>query len=368
MFSLRFLCFVLGIGTLLLLASCPQSSNDDVVPQDPNGLVSGNFLIHQVGLNAAGIYTAQVEVTSNGDGTGTFNIARHSQGIVTPVPVPFTYSTSPNRTFSVNNGSGVDYGVLSKDGTKMIIVDAAKNPPDTDNEIIMGVGLKSDCTVATPLSGDYQVGQFEIDYSVLPPITATARVDVTFTDATNGNYSTVQHSGGGGGADNFTYVLNADCTMEVNNGVGDNDFGIVTADGTMFVLVDADPGDNRLSLVIGIKKSSGNDNTLFTGNYRLGMFAESTVMAVKTIYSGEIDVTSVGDGNATADILQHSEQPPAAGIPITYVVLGDGTYSLFNGVAPDYGIISADGEFEILIDADHSDGDDSIMLVPGIRY
>jgi hypothetical protein len=364
MFSLRVVQFVLWIGTFLMLTSCPQSSDDDV-PQDSNGLVSGHYLIHQVGLNGSGIYTAQVEVTSNGDGTGTFNIARHSQGVVTPVPVPFTYSANANRTFSMNNGAGVDYGVVSNDGNKMITVDAAKNPPDSDSEIIMGVGLKSDCTVTTPLNGDYQAGQFEIDYSMLPPIISTARVDITFTD---GNYSTVQHSGGGGGSDNFTYVLNANCTIEVNNNVGDNDFGITTADGSMFVLVDADASDNRLSLIIALKKSSGNDNTLFTGNYRLGMFAESTVMAVKTLYSGEVDVTSAGDGSATADILQHSEQPPSAGIPITYIVLGDGTYSVLNGVATDYGIVSSDGEFEVLVDADHTDGDDSIMLVPGIRY
>jgi len=36
----------------------------------------------------------------------------------------------------------------------------------------------------------------------------------------------------------------------------------------------------------------------------------------------------------------------------------DGTFSVDNGVALDYGITTSTGDFMMLVDADHTDGDD----------
>jgi len=355
-------------GAALLLAGCPQGSSTDDPTQDFNSQLTGNYLIQQVGRNAFGPYTTQVAVTSNGDGTGTYNILKHSQFVPTPVPVPFTYSTAGDGTFTMNNGAGTDYGTLSSDGNKMIIVDAVNNPPDTDNEIIFSIGLKSDCTVTTPLSGQYHVGRFEINYVGMVPVISTARIDVTYVNATTGNYNIAQHSGTlTGAADNFTFTQNSDCTLTVDDGIGDIDNEIAAADGSVYVLTDTDNGDNLLSLVIGVRKSSIKDNTLFNGSYRLGVFAEETQLAVKTIFSSEVKVSSAGDGTATADVIKDSLSPPATGIPLTYVVNGDGTFSVTNTVATDFGIVSGKGDFIMLVDADHADTDTSILLTTGIR-
>lgn len=137
----------------------------------------------------------------------------------------------------------------------------------------------------------------------------------------------------------------------------------------MYVLIDTDNTNVLLSLAIGVRKSNTNDNTLFSGIYRLGVFAEETQLATKTIFSREVKISSAGDGTATADVIRDSLSPPASGIPLTYVVNGDGTFSVTTDTATDYGIVSATGDFFMLVDATNNppDTDDSIMLVAGIR-
>lgn len=353
---------------LNLMASSCFNGDDGVSPANYNEKLKGNYLINQVGQNSNGVYTAQVEINSDGNGAGTYNVTRHSQGNTTVSPQAFTYSVASDRTFIVNNGIGEDHGIISNDGSMFIIVDAQTTATDTDGEIIFSIGLSKDCSVAPTISGDYQIGQIAVDYSTTAQL-YTSRVDITVDPLTTNTFAIVEHSLGHTGSGDFTISVQPDCTITVNNGLGD-DFGIASSDGSLFALVDAvevEPsGDNSILLAVGIEKSAGMDNSLLVGDYWLGQLAQDTTVVAQE-YASQVNVNSQGDGTASADIARHSLGNTASNISLTYTVNSDGSYVVNNGGGDDFGVISANGETFFAVDANPVDGDNEIVFAVGMR-
>ena len=91
---------------LFALSTAFTGCGGDDGPPPPNydGQITGTYLLQQIGEDSNGIFTSQVEVTSNGDGTGTFVIPRDSRGNTTATPVPFTYSVAADGSFTVDGG------------------------------------------------------------------------------------------------------------------------------------------------------------------------------------------------------------------------------------------------------------------------
>ncbi|MBE9515912.1 MAG: hypothetical protein IME93_02920 [Proteobacteria bacterium] len=359
-----------GLGNIiiaLIIVACGGDGGNGAVSY--NGKLNGNYVIHQIGENATGIYTTRVNVLSNGNGTGTFTIVEHSQKAPEPA-APFSYTVAANRTFSANNGIGTDYGILSADGSLFIMVDAeiTGDPEDTDGEIIASIGLSTDCTTAPTLSGDYQLGQIMVDLAGVPaPITYTTLVDIAF--GTPNIFTIVEHSDPTsiGATGEFTYLVNSDCTFEIDNGGPELLYGVAAADGSMFAIVDANPADTEIKLTVGIQKSTvTQDNSLLSGNYWMGQFSEDNSTGVPINYTAQVDVNSLGDGSGSATINSHSLGATGV-LPITYSIAADGTFSETDPDNADSGIVNSSGDFFLLVDTDHIDEDDEIVLGFGIR-
>lgn len=346
---------------------------DPPTPPNLNPDLFGSYLLHQIGVDGSGtVYTAQVEVVPNGDGTGNFTIARHSAGSA-GLSGSFTYTVATDHTFTVDNGSGIDSGILASDNALFVMVDAEFGAADSDSESIVGIALRKDCSSPPTLSGDYRLAQIGVDHNAAIDLIETKLVDINISGIPpgNGNFIVLKDSGGSaGGFGDFTFAIGADCTITVNNGLGD-DYGIVSADGSRFVLVDADRGvvdsDNEIVLVVGIQKSTNSGNGHFVGDYWLGEAGVNGALGAG-LYTAQIDVTSAGNGSATATGQTHSLTsalgPP---LPLTYSVSGtDGTSSVNNGTKTDDGMIDAAGELIFTVDTDPADG--TITLNSGVLY
>ena len=366
----RSLALAFVIPLPLFTTACFHDDGNEII-LDYNSSLKGTYLVQQAGENSNGVYIAQIEVTSNGNGSGNFNILRHSQGHTTPSPATFTYNVSKDGTFSVNNGGGDDSGIVSQDGSLFVIVDAQTPSFDTDGEAILSIGIKKNCTTAPVLSGDYQIGQIAVDYSTATPLVFTSRVDISMTSSNTGTFTIVEHSLGHTGSGDFTLATNSDCTIVVNNGLGD-DFGIASKDGSLFALVDADEtgdSDNSIVLAIGVKKSTGLTNSSLTGDYFLGQMGQNTSGVSPANYTSQVNIYSQGDGTGNAFIAQQSLGNSGVDVPFTYSVDPIGTYSANNGGGTDYGIISSNGEFFIAVDASQnvSDNDNEIVFAAAVK-
>ncbi len=335
-----------------------------------NSDLFGNYLFHQIGIDGSGtVFTSQVSITANGDGTGNFSVLRDSSGAA-GASGTFTYTVSMDHTFTVNNGSGTDTGVLSNDASLILVVDAEVTANDTDGESIVSIGIRKDCSSPPLLSGTYRLGQIGVDHSGIPDLIESKLVEITITTPGNGNFNVLKDSGGPGGFGDFSYSIGADCTIVVNNGSGD-DFGIVSADGSRFVLVDADRGavdsDFEIALIVGIQQNNNVGNGHFVGNYWLGQAGvDSTFPA--NLYTAKLQQSSAGSGSATTAITAHSEiSPPGPPTGLTYTVdSSTGIMTLSDGTKTDDGMIDAAGELTFSVDTDPADG--TIHFNSGVLY
>lgn len=352
--SSLFLC------TLVFLAGCGGGGKNR---PDYRADLSGTYLVHQIGQNSTGVYTTQVEVVSNGDGTGTYTIVSHSQGD-TGVDIPFDYSVSSLGELEVTHHMNTDYGILANENGSFVLIDT--DTADTDGEIVLAIGMKTGCTVVPLLSGDYQLVQIEVNSSGGTPVLQTSRVDLTFgPNSGEGSFTIVGHSAGASGAQGFfTYVVNSDCSVVVN-GIH---HGVVSEDANQFVIVNTDPADNSVLLAMAIKKSSTQDNTLLTGSYRFVQYEEdlSQIDPVDDIIMA--DVFLAGDGTGDVTLLRHSAglPDPVPTNPITYTVNADGTF-FASGGDTSYGIVMVDGEAFIIVDTDPGGANPNLKFGVGVH-
>ena len=184
------LFFTSLLAILPVLYSCGGSSGGS---SNRNTDFFGDYLFHQIGINGLGaIYTSQVEIIGNGDGTGSFSILRHSEGATGSGA--FTYTVATDHTFTVTNSAGTDVGVLSGDDSLFIMVDAEVVANDTDSESIVGIGMRKDCLSPPVLSGVYRIGQIGVNTSGLTDVIETKLADATITSAGNGTFNILKDS------------------------------------------------------------------------------------------------------------------------------------------------------------------------------
>ena len=234
-----------------------------------NAVLNGSYQIHQAGDAGAGagMYTARVDITANGAGTGTWNIASHSAGDMGSGVFNYIVSAA-DGTFSVTTEVpgpvtiGTDHGIISADGSMFVITDtvplASGGPPVEDGEITMAVGLKKSTGLTNAvLSGNYQINQVGKGAAGM----YTARVNISADGAGAGTWSIASHSAGDTGSGVFSYAVAADGTFSVTTAAG-IDHGIVSADGSLFVLSDTNPTpsavppveDAEIIMAVGIRK------------------------------------------------------------------------------------------------------------------
>lgn len=233
---------------------------------DYNALLSGSFQVHQVGDAVAGLATetARVDMTADGAGAGTMNIAagNHSAG-ATGIGA-FSYTVAADRTFSVTTTTGTVYGIISATGSPFVLTDTNRTPsamPPEDAGIVMAVGMKKSSGLTNAvLNGSYQIHQAG-DAGAGAGL-YTSRVDITADGAGAGTWTIAGHSAGGAGTGPYTYSVNAaDGTFSMTTAAG-TDYGIVSADGSLFAITDTNPvasavppiEDAEIIMAVGVKK------------------------------------------------------------------------------------------------------------------
>ena len=202
--------------------------------------MSGEYIISQTGRDTTGqFYTSQALAVLENNGTGTWTILSHSQGVVGTTG-PLTVSVAADGTFTVNNGDGPDTGIISPDANVLVITDS--DPGDVDGEIYFSVGVRKS-TTPPDLSGIFQV--HFIGYDIETPYpngpqfasrwnatedSANSEFDVTLIidsrgDTPAGSTASISHT-----------PVATDGTFTAEG----KDFGILSPDGRFFTIVETD--------------------------------------------------------------------------------------------------------------------------------
>jgi len=150
-----------------------------------------------------------------------------------------TYTVASNGTLSISSG---DSGIVSHDGSVMVLVDT----DGSDNGIGILVGIRQTAGRSTAdLTGRYVVNQLAADpqmYMVRFLMDFDGAGTVVWTEATDS-------IAGGGAAGRMTYAVAPDGTLSGFNG----ETGIVSTDGSVFVLLDANAFDGGISMFVGVR-------------------------------------------------------------------------------------------------------------------
>jgi len=366
-------CILLALCLVFTACGGSSSNGGNQNPSPPlnlNRLLAGTYLVHQIANSTTPrIYTAQVEVSAAGDGTGSFTIRRHSVTGTTGGG-PFTYTVAADHSLTISNGPGTDTGVVSGDGSFFVVTDAETTSADTDGETVLALGMRlGDCKGLNLAGRTYiagQIGQTQLPTQPPTESLTTKRIQITVTSATMGSFTLLGDSLGSIGATgDFDYSVAGDCTLSVDNGMG-IDFGIVSEDGSRILLVDADHNDNdsEIILFLGLEQSTNAGPSLFQGAYRLGEAgANNNVFGPSDFYTAILEADADGKGAVTLTELADSQATnPGPPSQLTYSVNTDGTGQLVDGSVSIETMIDPAGELSFAVDTDPSDGEISLTV------
>lgn len=348
----------LCLGALTLYA-CGGGSYSAMSYYNYNAFLSGNYQVNQVGDAGASAVTETVRVDMSADGAGAgmadFSSANHSTGVAGSGA--YSYTVAADRTFSVTTTTGTVHGIVSAAGSPFVLTDTNRTvsavPPE-DAGVVMAVGIKKSSGLTNAiLNGSYQIHQ--AGDALLGAGLYTARVDVTADGAGAGTWTIAGHSAGASGTGAYTYSVNAtDGTFSMTTAAG-TDYGIVSADGSMFALTDTNPPadtDAEIVMAVGMRKSSGLTNAVLNGNYQIHQVGKGAAGR----YTSRVNITADGLGGGTWSIASHSAGDMGSGL-FTYSVASDGTFSVTTKdatgtvtIGTDYGIVSADGSLFAITD------------------
>lgn len=289
--------------------------------------------INDTEFDGQGSYDNTIEYDSDGD-SGTSNGA-------------YTVASDGEIAFT-----GTDIaGISSSDGAFFSIIDT--NPTE---DILLGVGVQvSSGMTAADLTGTYVIGQVRYDLDRLK----TSRMEFTFDGAGSFVGEIQADSDGTPSALSGTYTVADDGGLDITvTGLPKDLEGQVSADGNLFVILDTDD-DDEVSLMVGLKTTTGADASLLSGNYQMNQFGGDATSNWTTL----IDMTADGSGNITATISADSGGDLTAPPPMTYTVGADGTFGITG--LDDAGIVASDGNMFIIMDAVSSD--DDVAFTIGIK-
>jgi hypothetical protein len=247
-------------GDTAALADAEVSSSESLtlsmVVKDGSGMAasdfSGDYLAARFEVDTADSSktTTLMNVTGNGDGTGSYTIVSDSDGSTGSGSLPSTMAPSGTGRFTVTTPGGDENGMLRSDGEFWLSVDT----DGTDDTLGIMAGLRKGSGLSeSTLSGTYtavMVGDdSEGGWSAW-----TERLQVTADGAGNLTALVLEDSGDDEGS---TYPMTYTVDSQGIISVGDTQMGIVSADGEMFVLADTaydGTSDTEVFFMVGVKK------------------------------------------------------------------------------------------------------------------
>jgi hypothetical protein len=125
--------------------------------------------------------------------------------------------------------------------------------------------------------------------------------------------------------------------------------GHASSNGGLFIILDID-NDGEVLLMVGLKKTTGADASIFSGDYQMHVIGGDN----SGNWTSRYNAASNGAGGLTASIVSDSGGDTGQ-YNLSYTVAADGSLSITE--TGEIGIVSADGEMFIMVDADDSDND-----------
>jgi hypothetical protein len=218
-------------------------------------MVSGEYIVSQVGRNSNGFYAGQILVVLQSDGTGTWLIQNHSQPAEVGLSGNLTFTGASNGTFTVNKDAGPDSGIVSPDASLFVLTDGDLNDGDQDAHFAVGV-RKS--TTAPTLSGSFQLHFIGYDpanaYPTGPQFAARWTV---VENAVNFAFDATSIVDSRGIAPGTTVAIpHTSVAMDgtFTAGPDSTDLSILSPDGSFFAAVETDTAvDSEIKIGLAIK-------------------------------------------------------------------------------------------------------------------
>jgi len=210
--------------------------------------MSGTYIVGQEGRNGGVHYTTRAELQLASNGTGTWTTLTHSQGAIPP---PYNVTVSLNAaadgTFTMTSPSWTNSlaGILAPNADVLVMV---------DTNVSLTVGVRESGGTAPVMSGTYQAFFAGMDNGSK----LARRFNATFNPGTMMFDCTVlalfdPSDPTGTGSAGMT--LSVPVTAVGGDGafVVDTEPGILSPDGTFFMVLDASTGDGETKIVVGQK-------------------------------------------------------------------------------------------------------------------
>ncbi|MFC1610971.1 hypothetical protein ACFL6C_08430 [Myxococcota bacterium] len=202
------------------------------------------------------------------------------------------------------------------------------------------------------MAGRWIVARMGSDLSLL----WTAFSEATFDGQGQVTDVILSDSANAGGTTVYTYTVDADGTLTDELGY----LGAVDSTNNHFGLVDIDPADGVISVLLGTKMSSGKTLASYNGDFYLLGFGTDNGSARAALYGLAVD----GNGTSAYTTLWDSTGGTAEGSD-PYTVNDDGTGTVSTGDHLTQGILSSDDEVAVGVDTSLSP--DALSLQVGIK-
>jgi hypothetical protein len=214
---------------------------------------SGEYILSQTGRDAQGFYTSQVLVVLQSDGSGSWQILNDSRPAAVGLSGSLTSTGSADGTFTVDNGTGPDAGIISSDANIFVVSDGDMN--DTDGEAFFGVGVRKSTTAPT-LTGSFQVHFIGYDptnaYPTGPQFAARWTVE---EDPVNSSFQATNIVDSRGTPAGTTVTIPHTSVAADGTFVADNtDLSILSPAGNFFAVVETDTAtDAEIKIGLALK-------------------------------------------------------------------------------------------------------------------
>lgn len=191
-------------------------------------------------------HTARFAFSFDGSGAVTGSFLEDSDGGIGALAGTYTVAADGAFGLVLGGVAKTFQGHVSQDGNFIVVLDN-----DTDGEVLLMAGLKETSSADNSLlSGSYQINLFGGDDTN----NKVSRMNATFDGSGNLTATIIADSAGDTGTHTLTYTIAATGRLVFT----DTGQGIVSSDGSMFLVVDTyivGGGDRYVMMMIGNKKS-----------------------------------------------------------------------------------------------------------------
>jgi hypothetical protein len=199
--------------------------------------------------NVAHTYTILAEETDHG--LGAFGILESSNPAAIGFLSPFTYTVEDNGNITFVDSN--EDGKITEDGSFFMATDT--DPSNNLESVMIAMNPSTGMTRAS-LQGEYIANLF--GRNLVSGDYWTARILATFDGVGIVRYEFLSHSSSGGGLTGYmAYIVYDSGTLLVLDSASSPiEHGMVSSDGSTFSVVDTNPSDGHIYLMLGVKKQS----------------------------------------------------------------------------------------------------------------